>query len=317
MKKNNTILILTLMFLCQIIYGQITTTKIAENKEVVSNSQYDSLQNFLGESVYKYIGQDLYLKGKPDKEKKYGYDGFLLDYTKSKTENSNVYKKGDSYNSSYNELQGKYFSVLCVYKHPKAEVIQQLYGTKYFLELKDKKSGDKVYFEYDSKYEHSFPFIVVGFFEKQKKRLVGEKFVLCNKAMEDQIDINTGKLITKTSGQKWECVDLTVDEVYYELSLVLKNSLNEKTTLSYDYSFNEYSKGRVYFAKAADYYKNKFGMTNWLKILDNKVLVGFTKEMAVLAWGKPDKINNASYGEQWVYDNQYLYFKNGKLTAFN
>lgn len=317
MRKINTILILTLMFLCQLIYGQITTTKIAEKKEAVPNTKYDSLQNFLGESVYKYIGQDLYLKGKPDKTKKFGYDGFLLDYTKSITDISNVYKNIDGYNSDYDELQGKYFNVLAIHKHPEAEKFSLLYGTRYYMELKEKKSGDIVFFDYDSKYEHTFPFIVVGFFEKQKKRLVGEKFVLCNKAMEEQIDINTGKPITKNSGQKWECVDLTVDEVYYELSLVLKNSLNEKTTLSYDYSFNEYSKGRVYLAKAADYYKTKFGITNWLKILDNQILVGFTKEMAKLAWGEPDKINSASYGEQWVYDNQYLYFKNGKLTAFN
>ena len=37
-------------------------------------------------------------------------------------------------------------------------------------------------------------------------------------------------------------------------------------------------------------------------------------------WGKPDDINTTidAYGkfEQWVYeDNQYLYFKNGKLTS--
>lgn len=110
---------------------------------------------------------------------------------------------------------------------------------------------------------------------------------------------------------------MTVEEEYYELSIVLKNSLSEKITLSYDYSFSEYSKGRVYLSKDADFYRNKFGITNWLKILDAKVAIGFTKEMALLAWGEPDKINKTSYGDQLVHENKYLYFTNGKLTSFN
>ena len=56
---------------------------------------------------------------------------------------------------------------------------------------------------------------------------------------------------------------------------------------------------------------------NWLKILESKVVVGFTEEMVLLSWGKPKKINKASYGDQWVYDGQYLYFENGKLKSFN
>ena len=37
------------------------------------------------------------------------------------------------------------------------------------------------------------------------------------------------------------------------------------------------------------------------------------------AWGAPDHINTTTgnYGthEQWVYDDRYLYFKNGILTS--
>ena len=42
---------------------------------------------------------------------KYGYDGFLTDYNKSKFDGG-VYKCCDSYNSKYDELAGKYFKVL-------------------------------------------------------------------------------------------------------------------------------------------------------------------------------------------------------------
>ena len=54
-------------------------------------------------------------------------------------------------------------------------------------------------------------------------------------------------------------------------------------------------------------------------MLSGKVKIGWTKEMCIESWGKPDDINKStgSYGvhEQWVYgDSNYLYFENGKLT---
>ena len=42
-----------------------------------------------------------------------------------------------------------------------------------------------------------------------------------------------------------------------------------------------------------------------------------TKEMVIFAWGEPNDINVSSYSEQWVYDNNYVYFKNNKVTAWN
>ena len=43
-------------------------------------------------------------------------------------------------------------------------------------------------------------------------------------------------------------------------------------------------------------------------------------EETKLSWGDPKKINKSvgSWGvhEQWVYENQYLYFENGKLASF-
>jgi hypothetical protein len=55
----------------------------------------------------------------------------------------------------------------------------------------------------------------------------------------------------------------------------------------------------------------------------NKVGIGMTEKQAERAWGRPTKINRSSHGaDQWVYQRegaagQYLYFKNGLLTAWN
>lgn len=58
----------------------------------------------------------------------------------------------------------------------------------------------------------------------------------------------------------------------------------------------------------------------WKAVETAKIKIGMTPEMAEMSWGKPKKINQdvGSWGihEQWIYDEQYLYFENGKLTSF-
>lgn len=57
-----------------------------------------------------------------------------------------------------------------------------------------------------------------------------------------------------------------------------------------------------------------------IKISNHRIWIGMTPDMARKSIGKPKDINKStgSYGshEQWVYDNRYLYFENGKLTSW-
>ncbi len=315
---NRTITILTLALLSQCSYAQITTSKVAEKKKEISTEPYDSLQNFLGKDVYKYIGQDFYLKGKPEQFRKNGYADFLIDYQYERYEREiNTYKCCDGYYSKYDDLVGKYFNVAAVHKHPKAEESSYLYGKKVYLELIEKESGDKLYFEYNTENERSFPFVVVGFFEKEKNIVVGQKFVFANKVLKFATDIQTGDSITNTPNQRWDCTDLTIEERHYILSLVVKNSIGQSTTIRYEYVFGESSQRKSYTEKEAKANEQKFGKTNWLEILDGNILTGFTEEMVLLSWGKPEKVNTATYGDQWVYSGRYLYFENGNFKSFN
>jgi hypothetical protein len=65
---------------------------------------------------------------------------------------------------------------------------------------------------------------------------------------------------------------------------------------------------------------SKYGEAASIKILNGRVWIGMTKEMAVESWGRPDDINRtvsaSNIHEQWVYGRQYLYFENGILTTF-
>lgn len=70
--------------------------------------------------------------------------------------------------------------------------------------------------------------------------------------------------------------------------------------------------------------KSGFSKTIQNKLIERKVWIGMTKEMAILTWGEPDDINKTitacGVREQWVYERggykaQYLYFENGILTV--
>lgn len=66
--------------------------------------------------------------------------------------------------------------------------------------------------------------------------------------------------------------------------------------------------------------KKKYGEDIANKIYNRRILIGMTEEMAKLSIGKPLEVNKStgSWGEheQWVYEDRYLYFENGKLTSW-
>lgn len=308
-------MLVVILISCNTTIGQITKTKMSPTNESTVISHYDSTENFLGKDVYAYIGQELYLNELSEGSREYGYRGFVIDYKNdSPLDRDNKYKCCSKFNSNYDSLATKYFKVIDVLKHPKSISDEFLYGNKYYLKLIEKSSHDTVYFEYDTDSEYSFPFIVVGFFEKQKKVFVGSHFVFRDIEFTDATDIHTGKVVTIKTGQKWECIDLTIEDKYYKLSLIFKNSLGEKVADDYSRVVNV-----AFTSEAADNYKKKFGEATWNTILAGKVKIGMTKEMCRLSWGSPKRINEtitaSKVSEQWVYSDNYLYFDNNILKT--
>lgn len=318
MKKNLTILLITLSF--TISYGQITTTKVAPKVEQIDNTPYDSTKNFLGDDVQKYIKQELYLIGKAESLRKYGYAGFSIDYIKSSlTNKSNIYKCCDNYNSKYDDLNGRYFTVLEVIKHPKALENERLYAKKFFLKLQEKEKKDVIYYEYDSQSEHSFPFIVVSYFTKLKQSEVGKEYIVRGKnwlSSGPMTDMKTGNPVSNfEAGGKWKCVDVTIEEKYFSLSLIIENEKGAQIPLSIE---NSKRVNWVFEFEQAELYKKKFGNDRWQNILDGKVKIGMTKEMCRLSWGKPksskELITSEKKSEQWIYPDNNLYFVNDTLS---
>ena len=106
-----------LLLTSNLIIGQIKTTKAIAKDDSNASKPYDSLSNFLGEDVYKYIGQELYLKGVNKELRGYGYSNFYTTTSTRLNLGENIYKccaEVNKYNSKYEDLAEKYFQVLDV-----------------------------------------------------------------------------------------------------------------------------------------------------------------------------------------------------------
>lgn len=72
--------------------------------------------------------------------------------------------------------------------------------------------------------------------------------------------------------------------------------------------------------KREDVLIKKLGAKTYNSLKEGNFWLGMTSEMAIVAFGSPNEINETvgSWGkhEQWVYNNIYLYFENGKLTSY-
>ena len=311
-------LLLILVSLMSIVSAQITTLKIKKDEPKIDSVKYDVTTNFMGSNAKAYIGQELFLNGLSKTLRDYGYGDFKTDQKKTYTKENNIYKccsLKSQFNSNYDELNGKYFKVLDVIDDPDTKNYPTIYS-KYFFKLEEKESKDIVYYKYDGKYEHSFPFIVVSHFEHLKENAIGIK-VIVTKNYFDNTDLSGNTFEIKT-GDIWTVEDVTIEDQYYKMVYVVKNSRGNRKTLEVN-SFNNTNPNRsIHTVKDYNKYKLKFGATNWNTIFEmSTIKIGFTEEMCLMAWGNPKKINDASYGDQWVYDDDYLYFKNGKLTSFN
>lgn len=293
--------------------AQITITPVAEAKSKPV-APYDSTRIYVGKDYVQYVGQEFFIIPRPESLWKYGFAGFMLECRKTSiTDNSNVFACCSSFNSKYEALAGKYFKVL--------EVIESSEMGSPCLKLEIKDSGQTVYYKYDARFEHNFPFLVVGYFEKQKaifkdKEILIRPFPVIEGLKQKKTrNIETGDEIVIERGRYYKCIDLTVDEENFEPALLCVTATGEK--FLWALRSKDLGIPRLMTKDEAEAYRKKFGDENWNVILEEKVRVGMSEEMALLSWGPPEKVNRSSTGDQWVYKGQFLYFSAGKLTAFN
>lgn len=305
-------------------FAQVNTLEPLQKKKIVK--PYDSTRSFLEDDAYQYVGQELYVIGKHENLRSYGYRNFYTNYEarfKSHDPEAYVYKCCESYASKYADLEERYFKVHDVLQHPKAGQ-DKIYSKKYLLKLTERESGDTVYYEYDSEFRHDFPFLVVGQMEKLKQRFAGKKYIFQDLAFYAKgyaYDPYTGDTIKHKVSDIWTVTDVVIEKKFYNLTFVFRNQNGQHYTDPVDNALGEDGEmGRACFSVAeANRLKAKYGEANWNAILHREVKLGMSKEMCKLAWGEPEKVNRTtmrgSQTEQWVFSGDYLYFSGNKLIA--
>jgi len=297
----------------------VVTGLYAQKSKVEQNAlPYDSTANFLGNNIQQYIGQELYLKGLEKSSQPYGYPGFILKYQKDDellNDVKNIYKPNNNYSSRYEDLVGKYFQVINVVRHPKTKNNTTEFNDEYYFKLQEKSSGDILYYKYNANSEYTFPFILTGFFLKEKQQQIGKEYVIADDILRISRNTVSGKALTFTTGQTWKCIDFDIDHMNNELSLLLQSSGGVKTAIPYSLLTNDEGIKKVYTAAEAKSLQNKYNANNYRRILQNKVRVGMTKEMTLLAWGEPTDISKSGKNEMWSYPAGSLIFSGDKIIS--
>lgn len=179
-----------------------------------------------------------------------------------------------------------------------------------FMKLGDIK--DTLYYMFDKRTDYPiFPFHIEGYLDKLTQLKKNEKYAKCiNMDTYTDTDFYTGKPIRFYVGQIWWLKEIVIDPKYGELKELYTNSKGETyESLVFGADFKT--------KKESDRIKKKYGEATWKAIMTFTIYKGMSKDAVEESWGEPKYINDASYGEQWVYDGKYVYFKNGRVTGWN
>lgn len=324
-------LLLTTMCLFAICFAfaQITVSHAVKKEEPKNQViPYDSTKNWLGnENVKSYIGQTLYVNGKYEGRRKAGYPNF---YT-TKEPSDSLLNRGcygtpaydGVYNTRYEDLVGKYFTVLDVQ-------IDSYIRYDWWFKLQNKNNTEEiVWFKYQSKNKYTFPFITMSYFNYIKSRFVGKKYIFkycikegkTNEFLIENIDFHTGETFVESKFNRWECVDITIEGEFYKLIALFKNQKGNVCYINIDDLIpNKDANKKVYFFESSKYYSlvKIYGENSMDLVRRERIYVGMPQPLLILSWGEPDEINRSSYGpDQYVYGSKYVYIRNGKIEAWN
>jgi hypothetical protein len=297
----------TLFLFSTSVFGQISIASISKEK-VVEDVEFDVTKKKQS-NVMAYKNQELFIIPKSEKLRRYGYDYFLLpSFTKndSKYDDKFVYKPNGNKvmpRTAHDSIAGKTFIVdsISYYK-------ESLY--MFYLRQKD-NSDNKCIYLYNTQFGN-YDLLPVAYFNNIKSQHINKSYIIRNNRIHSN-DIKSGEPIVfgeKSYGQ-WECVDVSLDPDYFTIILVLSNGKNTTYT-SYnetDFSLIEVSEWNSMVSK--------YGIENMNKVMDNLIYKGMPVTLLYLSWGAPQKINSASYGDQYVYGNQYVYVEKGVVTSWN
>lgn len=257
--------------------------------------KYDSLYNDPSswKECQSMIGQSIVVCPKSKDLQRLGYSGFYnMDKTVYCPTSSKIYSNHDS-------LSCRRFKIIDA-------------SIKYYLTIADNR--DTLLYKWigDGKI---YQFITEGYIEKQNKILANKKITYKGHPTKyddpignTQIDVRPSDVFVFD-----KIVILPKNNPDISICALLKTSNGDHISVPMvliDETFILKSK--------IDKYVTKYGKY-WVDLaMANKIKVGMPVDLVILSWGKPNDINKNSYGtDQWCYGDQYVYIKNGKVSAWN
>ena len=210
-------------------------------------------------------------------------------------------------------------------------------------------AGDDIRFSNayeDSEFHHEFT--IVGYYEKKKQQYLGKEFVVMGYHFET-LDINTGKIVNVKIKSQWKCSGISPiskgEKPFPALSVILQNNDKEEISIPNSDQNNEFEWSKNFIpkdsvikqeidkqkkfldyqrsqAKSSEEYRNqilrKFGSDYGQMVLENKVVLGMTKEMCQFSWGNPYTSEIVTQEglkyEVWQYvSGSLLYFEDDKV----
>ena len=298
------IILLVLLGIPTLGYSQFNSIR---SEDIKMEERYDSTYNIGGEALSdynykKYIGQKVIITDTPGGT---GMQGFSKKPKKTKKWVKFKERK---------RLEGRSFTIVDVIED-KAERLPE-----HLLKLIDNENGDILYYNTYTIYSNN-PFLIEAYYERLQRKFNGKCFYYVSSQGHTfgiMKDMTTGKKFYPTGmDTEWLFEEMIIDQTpeYLDCFCVVfagENGRKAMVPLRYANSTN--------FFIDVDLHKKLYGTgQNAQDILEGRVRVGWTKNQCIRSWGMPKSTNttmvNGVKHEQLVYDNGYLYFEDGILTA--
>ena len=317
--------ITVLLFFSGVANAKIKTThaaeKVVESMKVMA--PYDSTRNFTGkENIAGYIGQELLINGDS-----YGRENGLENFYPEKE--GKIILGGKSqfdHRTPYSFFDGKTYIVKEIIPDSKQGNDTHLYDNFWWFKLENKfDASEQIWFRYNDKYEHTFPFITMSYYNYLVNNKIGDKIICAYqidsngklKTRAADTDVNTGVVINQTPEDVWTVKDVALDDKWFDLVFIVENQDGFQSTISTISTYQD-SSLKSYWLSEFNAMAELYGKDMMETVRALKIQVGMPEELVLTAWGEPDRINKDSSGfAQWVYGNQYLYIKDGVVSAWN
>lgn len=318
--KKVFVLLLVIIFnvsaYCQI--GVTSAVAPVKKTEVVV---FDSTKNFLGyNNVMSYIDQTLFVLPKAKIFQKYGYEKFLKICEFDLKRFSVFDYKHYGHDADAREDNTRYEDLAMTYWHVDTIVSSSDHYPIYLFYLSNVNEPEsKCAFFYYPENKYDFPFIVLSHYNYLKKKYIGKQFIVDRNFLY-KYDLSTGDSIIVTDDTKtiWTAEDFNVisnENGDQEFGMLLKQG-NKRTFVTINFFDKELGR-RIIEKKEWDKLVATYGLDMVKTAFHGKIKVGMSRKLLILAWGEPRSINEASYGDQYVYRSDYVYLKNGKVTGWN